>query len=160
MITSFADDSPTKKSLTVEVPAEEVRRVTERIARTLAKNVDIPGFRRGKIPLELIKRRFAEALKGEVVDQLVEESVTGALKERKDLPDGYAYRFEPGVVKEVGEWIQIVAKCCQPLTYEVSLEPQPRGALWVRITGHDSKEFIGLEFAPLTQKLAAKDGHR
>ena len=86
--------------------------------------------------------------------------LAGALKERKDLPDGYAYRFEPGVVKEVGEWIQIVAKCCQPLTYEVSLEPQPRGALWVRITGHDSKEFIGLEFAPLTQKLAAKDGHR
>jgi hypothetical protein len=83
-----------------------------------------------------------------------------ALKERKDLPDGYAYRFEPRVMKEVGEWIQIVAKCCQPLSYEVSLEPQPGGALWVRITGYESKEFIGLEFAPLGQKLPAKDARR
>ena len=49
----------------------------------------------------------------------------------------------PGVLKDVGEWIGIVAKCCQPLTYVVDLQPQPGGALWVRITGHDAKEFIG-----------------
>jgi hypothetical protein len=83
-----------------------------------------------------------------------------ALRERKDLSDGYAYRFEPKVMKDLGEWLQIVAKCCQPLSYAVSLEPQPGGALWVRITGHDSKEFIDLEFAPLTQKLAASGAAR
>jgi hypothetical protein len=76
-----------------------------------------------------------------------------ALLERKELPNGYAYRFEPAVLKDIGEWLQIVAKCCQPLSYEVSLEPQPRGALWVRISGHEAKEFINLEFAPLMQKL-------
>ena len=113
MITSFADDSPTKKSLTVEVPAEEVRRVTERIARTLARNVDLPGFRRGKIPLELIKRRFADALKGEVVDQLVAESVTGALKERNLIPlgspkvDDLKFEFDA------------------PLTFKVGIEVRP-----------------------------------
>ena len=51
------------------------------------------------------------------------------------------------MLKDVGEWIGIVAKCCQPLTFVVDLQPQPGGALWVRITGHDAKEFIGQEFA-------------
>jgi hypothetical protein len=41
-----------------------------------------------------------------------------ALRERKELADGYAYRFEPTVLKDVGEWLQLVAKCCQPLSYE------------------------------------------
>lgn len=80
-----------------------------------------------------------------------------ALRERKELADGYAYRFEPTVLKDVGEWLQLVAKCCQPLSYEVALAPQPSGALWVRITGHEgAKEFINLEFAHLTEKLQAQ----
>lgn len=113
MITSFADDSPTKKSLTVEVPAEEVRRVTERIARTLAKNVNIPGFRRGKVPLELIKRRFSESLKAEVVDELVGASVSQALKERRLIPlgspkvDDLKFAFD------------------EPLTFKVGIEVRP-----------------------------------
>jgi hypothetical protein len=84
-----------------------------------------------------------------------------AVRERQELSDGYAYRFEPAVLKDVGEWLQIVAKCCQPLTYEVALAPQPGGALWVRITGHEgAKEFIDLEFAHLTEKLAARGAAR
>jgi hypothetical protein len=86
--------------------------------------------------------------------------LSNALLERKELPNGYAYRFEPTVLKDVGEWLQIVAKCCQPLSYEVSLEPQPHGALWVRISGHEAKEFINLEFAPLMQKLATRGTSR
>jgi len=86
--------------------------------------------------------------------------LAAALQERKDLPDGYAYRFDQRVLKLLGEWVEIEAKCCQPLTYEVALEPQPGGGLWVRITGRDAKEFIGLEFAPLMVKLAAKDAQK
>jgi hypothetical protein len=80
-----------------------------------------------------------------------------ALRERNELADGYAYRFEPTALKDIGEWLQIVAKCCQPLSYEVALAPQPGGALWVRISGHaGAKEFIDLEFAHLTEKLRAQ----
>src|SRR5215470_7516681 len=57
-----------------------------------------------------------------------------ALRERKELADGYTYRFEPAVLKDVGEWLAIVIKCCQPLTYEVSVGPMPGASLWVRIT--------------------------
>jgi hypothetical protein len=88
-------------------------------------------------------------------DQQLIPLLASALRERKELPDGYAYRFDRGVLKELGEWLDIEAKCCQPLSYGLVLEPQPGGALWVRITGHDAKEFIEAEFAPLGKKLAA-----
>ena len=84
----------------------------------------------------------------------------GALRERKELTDGYAYRFEPAVLKDVGEWLAIVLKCCQPLSFEVSIEPMPGGALWVRITGHEAKEFIDAEFAPLMAQLPSKRAAR
>ena len=86
--------------------------------------------------------------------------LVSALLERRELPEGYAYRFDPRVLKVLGEWVEIVAKCCQPLTYDVSLEPQPGGALWVRITGKEAKEFIGQEFASLTAKLPPRDAAR
>jgi len=86
--------------------------------------------------------------------------LASALLERKELPEGYAYRFDRHVLKVLGEWVEIEAKCCQPLTYDVSLEPQPGGALWVRITGKEAKEFIATEFEPLMAKLAAKDARR
>jgi hypothetical protein len=79
-----------------------------------------------------------------------------AIQERQELSDGYAYRFPATVLKEVGEWVAIEAKCCQPLTYEVSVAPLPGGAVWVRITGHEAKEFIDAEFAPLMAKLATR----
>ena len=60
------------------------------------------------------------------------------------------------MLKELGEWLAIVAKCCQPLSYQVAIAPQPGGAVWVRITGNEAKEFIDAEFAPLTAKLATR----
>ncbi len=113
MITSFVDESPTKKTLTVEVPVEEVRLVTERTARTLAKQVNIPGFRPGKVPVDLVKKRFAEALKGEVVDHLVQESVVAALKEKNLIPLG-----QPKVEELKFEFDT-------PLSFKVDLEVRP-----------------------------------
>jgi len=79
------------------------------------------------------------------------------LRERTELPDGYGYRFEPTALKDVGEWLSIVAKCCQPLSYEMTFGPQPGGPLWVRISGKEgAKEFIELEFAPLAERLAPR----
>lgn len=83
-----------------------------------------------------------------------------ALLERTELADGYAYRFPAALLEKVGAWVAIEAKCCQPLTYTLAMEPQPGGALWVRITGHDAKEFIDAEFAPLMTKLAASGATR
>ncbi|HEX5856081.1 MAG TPA: trigger factor family protein, partial [Thermoanaerobaculia bacterium] len=66
MITSFVDESPTKKVFTFEVPADDVKKATDRAVKSLAKNVRLPGFRPGKVPPDMIRKRFAEEVKGEV----------------------------------------------------------------------------------------------
>jgi len=46
----------------------------------------VPGFRPGKAPISLIKRRFAEDIKGEVLQTLVPETVEKAVAEQKLTP--------------------------------------------------------------------------
>lgn len=113
MITSFVDESPTKKSLTVEIPAEEVRGVTDRMARNLAREIEIPGFRKGKVPPEVVRRRFADALKNEVVEHLVQDSIVAALKERNLLPLG---------APKVGD---LNFEFDAPLSFSVTIEVRP-----------------------------------
>lgn len=112
-IVSFVDESPTKKSITLEVPAEDVRRATERAARSLAKQVRLPGFRPGKVPVDLVKKKFADELKGEVLEHVINDSVTEALRERKLVPLG-----RPKV-----EDLKFEAD--QPVSFRVDLEVRP-----------------------------------
>jgi hypothetical protein len=74
-----------------------------------------------------------------------------ALKEKKQLPDGFAFRFSPGSAAALAEWISIESKCCQPITYALELAPQPGGELWLRLTGSEGvKEFLAAELKALT----------
>jgi len=55
----------------VEVPAAEVTRETDTLIQKYQKLARIPGFRRGHVPASVIKQRFSEDIKSEVVDALV-----------------------------------------------------------------------------------------
>jgi trigger factor len=61
----------TKREIQVEVPAAEVARETDTLIQKYQKLARIPGFRRGHVPASVIKQRFAEDIKSEVVDALV-----------------------------------------------------------------------------------------
>jgi trigger factor len=88
MLTSFVDESPTKKVLTFEIPAEDVKAATEKTIRAFAKQVRLPGFRPGKVPAHIIRQRFAEEIKNAVVESLVQESLGDALREKSLIPLG------------------------------------------------------------------------
>jgi trigger factor len=75
-----------KRELELEIPAENVSKATEKVARDLAKVARVPGFRPGKAPVTLIRRRFAEDIQGEVVQSLVPEYLEKALGEKKLIP--------------------------------------------------------------------------
>src|ERR1700719_1398476 len=75
-----------KRELELEIPAENVTKATERVARDLAKVARVPGFRPGKAPVTLIRRRFAEDIQGEVVQSLVPEYLEKALGEKNLIP--------------------------------------------------------------------------
>ena len=80
-----------------------------------------------------------------------------ALIEKTELSNGYAFRFDPKVLSQLGEWTYIVVKCCQPVHYQIEVGPQPGGALWWRLTGEEGvKEFIEDELQPFFVASASK----
>ena len=60
-----------KREISVEVPAEEVTRETETLIAKYQKVARLPGFRAGHVPATIIRQRFKEDLKSDVVEALV-----------------------------------------------------------------------------------------
>jgi trigger factor len=60
-----------KREISVEIPADEVTRETETIIQKYQKMARLPGFRRGHVPASIIRQRFKEDLKSDVVEALV-----------------------------------------------------------------------------------------
>jgi trigger factor len=75
-----------RRELDLEIPAEEVSRAAEKVAKDFAKIARVPGFRPGKAPISLIKKRFASDIKGEVLQTLVPGHVEKAVAEQKLTP--------------------------------------------------------------------------
>jgi len=75
-----------RRELELEIPAEEVSKKIESVAKEFARIANVPGFRRGKAPVSLIRRKFADEIKGEVLQTLVPERVEKAVAEQKLTP--------------------------------------------------------------------------
>ncbi len=63
--------SATKREIEVEIPAQEVTRQTEVLIQKYQKVARLPGFRVGHVPASIIKQRFSEEIKTDVVEALV-----------------------------------------------------------------------------------------
>jgi trigger factor len=61
----------TKREIAVQIPAEEVQRETDALIQKYQKLARLPGFRKGHAPASIIRQRFAEDIKTEVVEALV-----------------------------------------------------------------------------------------
>jgi trigger factor len=81
-----ATEATCKREIELEIPAANVTKATEKAARDIARVARIPGFRPGKAPVTLIRRRFAEDIQGEVLQALVPEYLEKALDEKKMIP--------------------------------------------------------------------------
>src|SRR5271170_5346646 len=75
-----------RRELDLEIPAEDVQKAVERVAREFARVARVPGFRPGKAPVTLIRKRFADDIKGEVLQSLVPEQIEKAVNEQKLQP--------------------------------------------------------------------------
>jgi len=115
VVLSTKDVGPWRKQLTVEVPAPAVEAETERVVRELGQRVRLPGFRRGKVPAELVRRRFAKDIEREVIDRLVPRYWRQAQAESEIEP------LLPPSVEEVGDF-----EPGGPLTFVATVETRPR----------------------------------
>ncbi len=84
--TPAAAEATCRRELDLEIPADEVSKAMDRVTKEFAKVARIPGFRPGKAPMTLIRRRFADDIKGEVLQTLVPERVEKAVTEQKLTP--------------------------------------------------------------------------
>ena len=75
-----------RRELELEIPAETVQKAVERVAREFARVARVPGFRPGKAPITLIRRKYADDIKSEVLQSLVPEQVERAVSEQKMVP--------------------------------------------------------------------------
>jgi trigger factor len=111
-----------ERLLIVTVPADDVREAEEREARRYASKVRLPGFRPGKAPTAVVRKRFAEAIRQQTVEALVQEAYKEAIG-REELkligqPHVHDLKFEEG----------------KPLTFELHLEVRPEIEL-ARVAG-------------------------
>jgi trigger factor len=77
-----------ERRLKVQVPAERVERETEDRLKSLSKRAKIDGFRPGKVPLNVVKQRFGEQVRSEVVTDLLQSTFNEALAQQKLNPAG------------------------------------------------------------------------
>lgn len=76
--------SPVRKKVTVEVPAQEASREFQKILTQFKRMAALPGFRRGKAPIGLIKRQFRKDIEGELYQKLIPPALKEAFQ-RKEL---------------------------------------------------------------------------
>ena len=112
MKTEFTDVSETQKTVTIEIDSSVVDAEIDRVAQGYRK-VRVPGFRPGKVPATIIKRRFRDQILHEVMHGLIPRAVEEALQERGiepiDTPNVRDVALEEG----------------QPLRFTAAIETVP-----------------------------------
>lgn len=73
--------SPVKKKVQVEVPAAEVDAVLNQSVNRYRASVALPGFRKGKAPMAMVEKRFAQDIYKEAAESLLQENIGEILKE-------------------------------------------------------------------------------
>ena len=86
MKTSLTTLEGLKRSLTVELPVDTFNQKTEKIIKSLATKVRIDGFRKGKIPANILRQRFGASAKSDAATEMVSETLEDALKDADVVP--------------------------------------------------------------------------
>ena len=81
--------SPTRVKLTVEVPADELQPSLDRAYKAIAAQINIPGFRKGKVPSRVIDQRVGrDTVLQEAVNDVLPRAYEEALRENEVRPLG------------------------------------------------------------------------
>lgn len=88
MQVSIETTSGLERRLTVGVPAERVDAEVDNRLKRAVKTVRLPGFRPGKVPLKIMRQRFGEGVRMEVLGEVMSQSFQEAVVQEKLRPAG------------------------------------------------------------------------
>ncbi|HEV8157694.1 MAG TPA: trigger factor [Pyrinomonadaceae bacterium] len=118
MKTELLEVSPTQKEITIEIEPEEVREVYNKVSKKYAKGAQVDGFRKGFAPLDIIRLRYKEEIKSEVLQELFSPKVGEAIQEFNLNP-----LSEPHLHIENSENLKVNGS--QPISLRVHVEVMP-----------------------------------
>src|SRR5882672_205375 len=81
--------STLERRVSMSLPAAEIAREVDTRLKQLARNIKMPGFRPGKVPLKLIAQTYGSQVRSEVLGDAVQKSFSDAVKEAKLKVAGY-----------------------------------------------------------------------
>lgn len=107
MQVSVETTSQIERRVTVQVPASEVDEAVEARLLDTAKNIRLNGFRKGRVPMSVVRQRYGRGVRDEVVGELMRERYVRAITEQSLNPAGFP-SIEPKV-DEAGKDLEFVA---------------------------------------------------
>lgn len=110
----------------IAVPAADIeQKMTTRLV-SLARNVRLPGFRPGKVPMSLLRKRYEEALRGEVLEETIQASSVDVMTERglrpALTPKIEITSFEPGGDLQYKMAVEVLPEIQMPDFAAIELE--------------------------------------
>jgi len=78
--------SPTRTKLTISVTPDELKPSIDHAYSHIAESVNIPGFRKGKVPATVVRQRFADEIKSDLVEALVPRYFREETKKQNMMP--------------------------------------------------------------------------
>lgn len=118
MNTELIDVSATNKEIRIEVSPDEVRQVYDSVSKKYANQAQVPGFRKGLAPLDVIRMRFKDEIKNDVIQELLPPKVTEAIEQHEIQP-----LAEPHLHLEDAENLKVNGS--QPIVLNVQIQVMP-----------------------------------
>ncbi len=124
MKTQVTEKGQWARELAVEVEAARIDAAVNKALRRYQKRLEIPGFRRGKVPLRIVEARFGSSIRGEVVGDLLPSLLEEAAREaglRPAAPPKISHLdHEPGgsltFTADIDIWPEVKAEHYEKLT--------------------------------------------
>ncbi|MGR2737098.1 trigger factor [Billgrantia sp. Q4P2] len=107
MQVSVETTSQIERRVTFQVPAAEVDEAVEARLKDTAKNIRLNGFRKGRVPMSVVRQRYGRGVRDEVVGELMRERYVRAITEENLNPAGFP-SIEPKV-DQAGKDLEFVA---------------------------------------------------
>jgi trigger factor len=110
------DSGPCKKKVLIEIPEERILKETDEQYRTLGKDAQVPGFRRGRAPRRLLEKRFGKDVTEQIKLKLMADACENAIKDNE-----LAVLGDPDIKHE---GIELPEKGSMKFDFEVEVRPQ------------------------------------
>ena len=94
-------NGPCSRTIKIEITPDTIRESLADAWRNAATNVQMKGFRPGKVPRHILEKKYGEQLRLEVKQHLLEDAWKSAIRDHKLRPVEYHCPYDAGKVKDM-----------------------------------------------------------